>query len=290
MKRQIVTRQIATLSGRPFAAATSNDTNAGDDKADKGGKAKAAKLTDLLAENDELQDQFDALIEKRLARERRQNPGRRQTDVASDEERQELQRLREEAAARETADLEKKKQYDTALQQVRDGYSTKEKAWQTREAQLLDELRKDRVRGQIIAAAAAAGAVDPEDVAELLEKRVTMGADFKISVRDHKDASREAFNAEGDPMSIRELVEDLLAKKTHLAKPAEGESAGARGGAAASAEGSARGGRGQQSGAVAKLQADFAKAKDAAEKHRTPAAMTKMRQAQRALEQAQKAA
>lgn len=283
-------RGLFTISGRPLPVVTSNDEAGGENKGGQKGGKKASKLSALLAEDDELQEQFDDLIEKRLARERRQNPGRRKEDQVSDEERQELQRLREEAQGREQADLEKKKEYDKALGVEKERFATKETAWKTREQSLIAELRKDRVRGQIIAAATRAGAVDPEDLAALLEGRVAMGDDFKTSIRDVKDATREALNAEGDPMSIDELVTDFLGKKPHLARPAEGEGSNARGGAGASAEGSARGGRTAQSGTVAKLQNEFKTAKEQAEKTRTPAAMTKLRQVQRALENAQKAA
>lgn len=289
-RRRRETRGFVTLTGTPLPVVTSNDDAAGAAAADKGGKGKKSKLSAMLADDDELQEQFDDLIEKRIARERRQNPGRRAEDKAvGDEERQELARLREEAQGREQADLEKKKEYEKALGLHTERFSTKETAWKTREQALIAELRKDRVRGQIISAATRAGAVDPDDLAALLEGRIHMGDDFKTVVRDLKDATRDALNAEGDPMSIDELVTDYLAKKPHLARPAEGEGSQARGGAGASSEGSARGGRGQ-AGTVTKLQAEFKAAKEAAEKNRTPAAMTKMRQAQRALESASKAA
>lgn len=285
MKRQRLQRGLATISGRPFAPFISNDEAV----VDKG--KKAPKLTDLLSGDEELQDQFDALLEKRLMRERRQSPGRRKDDGApTDEERQELDRLRVAATERETADLESKKKYDQALEQVRSGFTTKETAWKTREQALLVELRKDRVRGQLIAAATRAGAIDPEDVADLLERRVSMDAEFKVSIRDVKDAEREALNKEGDPMSIGDLVEDLLAKKTHLARAVDGEGAGARGGAGASAEASARGGRHAASGELKKLQDEFKAAKEQAEKTPTPAAATKLRQIQRRLDAANKAA
>ena len=274
---------IATISGRPFQPWTSNDDKG--DQGDKGGK-KPTTLKALLSENEELQDQLDDIVEKRLARERRQNPGRRKEDTVGDEERQELDRLRQEAQGREQADLEKKKEYEKALGLERERFTTKETGWKTREQALLGELRKDRVRGQIIAAATRAGAVDPDDLAALLEGRVHMGEDFKTSIRDVKDATREAMNAEGDPLTIDELVADFLSKKPHLAKAAEGEGSAARGGAGSSSEGASRK-AGAGTGTVAALRKEFETAKAAATESRTPANMTKMQQAKRRLTEAE---
>jgi hypothetical protein len=288
MKRRILeARGFTTLSGVALPASQSNDDNAGDDK---GGKGQKAKLTALLADNDELQEQFDEIVEKRLARERRKlnGAGRREDDTKLAEE---LDALRTFKTQHEQTEAEKQKEYEKALGIERERFGTKEKAWQSRESRLVDELRKERVRGRLIAEAQRAGAIDPDDVADMLEKRVTLDDEFRVVIRDAKDSSKNAMNQDGDDLTLTELVEELLSKKTHLARAADGESAGARGGSSTSSEGASRGtSRGKQTGEVAKLKAEFEAAKDAATKARTPAALTKMQQARKRLTDAERAA
>jgi hypothetical protein len=260
-----------------------NGGNAGD-KGNKGNKGKKSKLSALLDEDEDLQDEIDALIEKRLARERRKS-GNRNDDGQTNEE---LESLRQFKADKEREDQEKQKNYEKALESERTKFTKKEETYKQRQDRLAKELRQERVRGRLVSIAAKLGAVDPDDVADLLEKRVDLDDDFKIVVRDAKDATRTASNADGDDMSIDELVSELLEKKPHLAKAAEGEPAGARGGRTRDAEAAGKG-SGKKAD-LATLEKAFKDAKEAAEKNPNAGNLTKMQQAKRAFEKAQKAA
>lgn len=249
----------------------------------KGGKKGKGKLSQLLDEDEDLQDEIDALIEKRLARERRKG-GTRDDDKTNEE----VESLRQFKADKEREEAEGKKRYDEALEAERGKWGKKEEAHKKTVEKLAGELRAERVRGKLVSVATRLGAVDPEDVADLLEKHVGLDDDYQTVIRDPRDPKKTRINSEGDDMTLDELVQELLEKKPHLAKAAEGEPAGAKGGKGKSPEGAA--GKGGAKGDVAKLETAFKEAKELAEKSPTPGNLTKMQQAKRAYEKAAKAA
>ena len=257
--------------------------NAGDDKGNKGGKSRKSKLARLMDEDDELQDEVDELVQRRLARERRKG-GNRADDTDNDE----VEKLRQFKADKEREEAEGKKRYDEALEAERGKWGKKEESYKKAQERLAKELRQERVRGKLISTATKLGAVDPDDVADLLERHVDLDDDYQTVIRDPRDPKKTRINSEGDDMTLDELVQELLEKKPHLAKAADGEPAGAKGGKSKDAE-SAGKGTGKK-GDAAKLEADYKAAKETAEKSPTPGNLTKMQQAKRAFEKAAKAA
>lgn len=276
------TERRGFFTASPLPIATSND----EEPKGKGGGDKKG-LTALLKDNDELQEEFDEIIEKRVARERRKlggGNGRRKED---DETAQELETLRAFKATQEQTEAERKGEYEKALNAERERFGTKEGTWKKRESTLVTELRKERVRGRLVAAAAKAGAVDPNDVAEMLERRVDLDDDFNPFIRHEKDPSKRAINGEGDDLTLDELVEDFLSKKPHMARAGEGDGAGAKGGASSSAEGAARK-VGKENADIAALRKQFEDAKALATTSPSAAHLTKMQQAARRLKDAEK--
>jgi hypothetical protein len=223
------------------------------------GKKKKAKLTDLL-EDEEYQEQFDALLEKRLARERKKLGAGKSGDGMTAEEREELQRLRDEADQRKADEATRKGEFDKVLTQEKERWGTKEKGYTEKLSKLTEELRRDRVRSKLVSAAAAAGAIDPEDIADLLEKRVKFDSEkLEISVLK-EDLESEALNGDGDPLSIEDLVGGFLTKKKHLARAADGEGGGAKGGKSKSNAGQEK----KDSPDIAKLREQVEEAETAA--------------------------
>jgi hypothetical protein len=234
---------------------------------------KGKRLKDLVKEHPDLQDEIDDAIESRLARDRR---NRTDDDGLTGKERKELEELREKQTQLDQAEAERKREYDKALGIEREKWTAKENGYKQKTDTLVGELRSERVRGKLIAAATRAGAVDPEDVASLLESRVELDETFKATVRDARDRSKVAINAKGEDMSVDELVEELLERKPHLAKPAGGAGAGARG-----SEGGAGGKDKGGDPALADLKQAYEDAQKTAKDAPTPGNLTKMQQAKR---------
>jgi hypothetical protein len=251
-----------------------------------GGDDKKKTLSDLLKDDDELQEQLDAIVEKRLQRDRRSRDKKTGDADLTTAEREELQRLKDAETDRAKTDLEQKKEYDKALETERTKFTTKEKAAAERQTRLANELKKDRVRSRLVSEAAKQGAIDPEEIADLLERRVRFDIDtLAISVVDAADPDKESLTREGDAMSINDLVTDYLGKKKHLVKAADGEGSGAKGGRSKDAEGAGSKAK-KATGKAGDLQQAYDDAFEAAKANASAGNLTRVQKAKRALDAA----
>lgn len=268
---------------------TSNDEEKPpkDDKKNR----KKPNLRDLLDEDEdgELQEQINEMISKRLARERRKS-GRRDDDDEG-QTAKELEELREFKKAQEQAEAVRKGEFDKALNTEKERFATREGAWKKREDTLTKELRKERIRGKLEKAAARHGAIDPGEIADMLERRVALDDNFEAYVVDEKDPTKRAINGEGDDLDIDGLVESYATKKKHLFKAVDGEGTGSRGGRSTDAEG-AKGGNGKdrKSTDLSAAEKDLEEANKLAESNPSTGNLTMLRKAERRVRELQQAA
>lgn len=199
-------------------------------------------------------DDLNALIETRIKRERL----RWDQTVGGPGAAEELERLRKAENDRKRRDDEARGNYERALAAKDDEWGKQIKEREDRLAALRAELRKDRVRGAIIAAAAEARALKPDQLADLLEgRRVTLDEESLGVVV--LDPSGKPWYPHGKPASVKHLVEAYLAENPHLAQASGTGGAGSRGGASTSEVGA--GVQETAELAAAKKRFDDAKAK-----------------------------
>lgn len=170
----------------------------------------------------------------RLARERRkwENQFGVETGKLSDAA-QELQRLRTQETERKRKEAEADRNYQAALQSKDEEWSKRVKDEADRASALKQELRKDRVRGAIIAAAAEHNAIKPEQIADLLEGRSVSLDDDTLAVIVLGNNGQPSFFG-GKPMTVSQRVAAFLEENPHLAKASGTGGSGSRGGASTS--------------------------------------------------------
>jgi hypothetical protein len=162
---------------------------------------------------------LDRIIAKKIGEERAKLE-RRYAGVG--EEREELERLRQERVEREQKDLEAKGEFDRAKKAIEERHAKAVKERDERIEKTMGELKADRIRTALVSASARRNAIDPDEVADMLERRSTLNADLKA----------EALDDDGNVITIDQLVEQFLLKKPHLVKAGStGEGGGSRGGA-----------------------------------------------------------
>lgn len=175
------------------------------------------------------QAELDEILEERLARERSKISQKYKGIDPEDYE-----RLKREETERKRKEAEEEKNYQAAIKSIEDGFAAKEKAWQEEREGLFGELRTERISNKLIAAAAAANAYDPSQIAKLLNDRVRLGDDRRPQVLDER--GEPAFK-EGKPLTVEQLVSDYLDRNPHLVKSSGTGGAGAGGGNSTSSEG-----------------------------------------------------
>jgi len=173
------------------------------------------------------QTELDDIIETRLAKERLLIEKRLGTNPKDAEE---LERLRKEEVDRKRAAEEAKGNYEAALTSIRTEHEGKSKAWETERETLMREIREDRCRGRLVQELAAQNAVDAEDLAEVLLKRVNLDEQRQVVVLDAATGKPAFVN--GVKVTIKDLVTKFKADKPWAFKADNaGEGAGSQGGA-----------------------------------------------------------
>lgn len=229
------------------------------------------------------QAELDDILKRRLADERAANERRMRELGVSGKDKEELERLRNEAADRARKDLEEKGRYDAALKSKDEEFARERETFTARTTRLTNKLRERTITAELVSAAAGAGALDPSEVAQILSGRIRLTDDFEPEVLDAH--GQPAFKA-GRPLTIAEMVQQYLDEKPHHRKPAETGAAGAKGGKTTDAEGAAEG---APTAEIAKLEADLKAADEKAQKSRSAADVTRAHQIKRKLEAARKA-
>ena len=174
----------------------------------------------------------------------------------------ELETLRQEKEERVRKEAEAKGEYRRAMDSMKESQERQQNKWNQEKEQLVAELRRTRVDGEL--RAASSGAVKPEQIARLLADRVKLDEDnFEVKVLDE---GGEPMMREGRGMTVAELVESYLQDNPHLAKSTQAidRSAGAAGSA-----GSA-GASEKTHPEIAKLEEQWRKADEKATKSQQP--------------------
>ncbi len=234
-----------------------------------GGRSGALTLT---------QDELDAMIEDRLARDRRSRQGHQPTadDIA------ELTRLRDEKRDRERREQEAKGNYEAAIASMRQENEAKEASLKKVHSELLEEIRVDRCQTRLMAklSTGESKAINPELCARLLSEFVTLDDNRQpIVIGEDK---RPRFKG-GRGVTIDELVEEFRSKNPWAfeAPNGGGEGAGARGGA-----NNADAGADDLDVEIAEAEKEYEKAHEAAQTSGAALpAIEKSRQARRKLEE-----
>lgn len=187
---------------------------------------KGAKFEDVVAAGG-FQDHIDQLIEKRLARARKDGGGGGDTGL-TEAEKQELEKLRQATKAREQQDLEEKKRYDAIIANKDKEYGETLKARDDEYKGLLSDYQRAVIDDALLAEAAAAGATNAHVVAKVLKDRVRLDKKRKIEVLD---ADGDPMLKGGKPLTIKQLLEAAKVEYPMLFKAdADGEGAGGSGG------------------------------------------------------------
>lgn len=185
-------------------------------------------LSELTKLHPDLQSEVDKVIAARLAR------AKPEPDATTEQERQELAALRKKEKDRETADLEDKKRYDALIANKDKEYGEQLSAKDNEVKTLMTEIEKERVDNALLAAAAAAQAVDASVVAAVLKPRLRLNS--KTRQVEVLDEHGDPMIVKGKPATIAQLIEaDKLVHKNLYT--AEGDPDKGSGGGGSSGEG-----------------------------------------------------
>lgn len=177
------------------------------------------------------QDELNKIVQDRINEERRRGNIR-------PEEREELTRLKDEAAARAVKDAEAQRNYEEAKKSLETGYQAKLTAAEQAQQRLRDRLEDVTIR-QSIESIAAKSVHDASEVSTLLRTRVKLNDDLVPVVVKADGKTIEHVN--GEPMTVEQLVTSFLARpdKKHLLRATQSKPAGSGEGDSTSDEGGA---------------------------------------------------
>lgn len=198
--------------------------DAADDDDDLDAGAIIKSLTKL---NPKAQRAIDAIVESRLAADRRKRQGTVDPDVT-----RRLTEAETKLREKERKEAEAKGEYERVTNSLREEFTGKESTWKQEREQLLGTIKQDRVTNALIMAASNADAVDPSDIAGLLANRVQLDDDLNVVVLD---ANGNKWLKGGVPVTVNQLVAWHKQQKGHMytvkgADEGDGEGSGSGGG------------------------------------------------------------
>jgi len=151
------------------------------------------------------QDQLDRIIEDRLAKQRRALE-RRYAGVDPEHYR-ELVSVEEQ---KKLEDAKAKGEFEKILK------DTVSKSNATIE-QLRNELHSVKVDGAVLSAANNLGAINAQQVAQLMKNQFRLAEDGNVEVLDKNGQPR--YNNKGEPMEIADAVKEFLEASPHFSRP-----------------------------------------------------------------------
>ena len=77
-----------------------------------------------------------------------------------------------------------------------------------------EELKKERIDKQLINSASVNGAVNPEQIKELLKNNVQLNADGRVEILDKDKTPR--YNSQGELLTVDEAVKEFLTQNAHF--------------------------------------------------------------------------
>lgn len=174
---------------------TENGVNNSGNQEDTG----SSNVTNQEAERTFTQSEIDKIVQARLEKERRKYEG---IDLS------EYKSLKQEQEARELEAMKKREEFDKILGQQKEKYSTEINT-------LRNELTSMKVDGTLLNAASTRGAVNAEQVAQLLRNQVGLDETGRPVVYDkNKNVVYDADTAE--PKSLQSLVNEFLDTNPHF--------------------------------------------------------------------------
>lgn len=145
------------------------------------------------------QDEVDAIVKSRLAKQSKKYEDVNLTEYRTLKEEKENIKLEEQKARGE---------FESILQEQKNKF-------EQRFNSLSQQLHKEKVDGAILKAAGARNAVNPEQVAQLLQSRVRLSDDGEVQVlNDRNEVMYDTDNA--TPVSIDSLVNNFLDSSPHF--------------------------------------------------------------------------
>lgn len=145
------------------------------------------------------QDEVDAIVKSRLAKQSKKYEDVNLTEYRTLKEEKENIKLEEQKARGE---------FESILQEQKNKF-------EERFNSLSQQLHKEKVDGAILKAAGARNAVNPEQVAQLLQSRVRLSDDGEVQVlNDRNEVMYDTDNA--TPVSIDSLVNNFLDSSPHF--------------------------------------------------------------------------
>ncbi len=246
--------------------APEGDGGAGGGEGDKGG-GKGLTQADI-----------DRAVNDALAKERRKFGA--DPDVVA-KERERLKKLEDAEAERERKEAERKGEYDRVVESIRKEHTTELSAREERYNKLRDELKTERVTKTVEISAATAGAINPKQVAKLMDN-VILDDHNQPQVLDD-DGKPKLKN--GKPYPIDLAVKEFLNDNPHL-KKATGTTETAGEGGASGADAGGGGMDDKSTPDLKKLEDDYTTKRTRAEKSGDPMDITTAHKAKRALDEA----
>ena len=76
------------------------------------------------------------------------------------------------------------------------------------------ELKKEKVDKQLINSASVNGAINPEQIKELLKNNVQLNADGRVEILDKDKTPR--YNSQGELLTVDEAVKEFLTQNAHF--------------------------------------------------------------------------
>ena len=145
------------------------------------------------------QDEVDAIVKARLNKQSKKYEDVNLTEYRTLKEEKENIKLEEQKARGE---------FESILQEQKNKF-------EQRFNSLSQQLHKEKVDGAILKAAGARNAVNPEQVAQLLQSRVRLSDDGEVQVlNDRNEVMYDTDNA--TPVSIDNLVNNFLDSSPHF--------------------------------------------------------------------------
>ncbi len=174
------------------------------------GTAPAASTPSTLTlTQDELDRLIDAAVGKYKSIAERAAPAVSSKDAA------ELEALRKDKAERARKDLEAKGEYDRVLRSKDEEFGSERSTWQKERDALLTEIKADRCKGAVVAAAGKLNAINPEQVYRLLSDEIVLDPDRKVIVLGEDGKARLKA---GHFVTVEDHVRDYLAQNAHLVR------------------------------------------------------------------------
>ena len=139
-----------------------------------------------------------------------------QSEAASEAEKKRAEELLAQSKFQPLYEAEKKKREEREAELTRQLTES-----QTLAQQSISAMRAERMQREIVAAASAAGAVAPDQIAALLTSRVTVDETGALAVLGAD--GKPATDGKGNALGIAQLVAGFMADNPHFARAASGQ-------------------------------------------------------------------